>query len=297
MAMVVSRFIVTVDGGGSNTSMALWARSGHMLSRAQGPACNIYRDAEAGFEVIEDLWLEVRSVVGLHPIKERDQATISLGLAGAGLPSARQLVREQFSGFADCLVSGDGYASLIGAFGGGAGAILSVGTGVVGCRIDHKGVYQQLGGWGFPVGDRGGGAWLGMQLIADYLQMRDGAGLIEDSGLWSIVEEKIGKNKPEVLLWLQKAQPADFAELAPFIVEAASHEDEEAVDLIHYAIDEIRRLSVPLIGDPPLPLQITGSLGRALRPWLSLQEADARASPHRGALLIGLGEVAAEFED
>lgn len=294
--MTAARFILTVDGGATKTSMAIWTRAGDLLSKAHGPACNIFQDTTGSVATIESLWGELHSVVGLNHTTDRDKVALSLGVAGASLPVARQACRQAFSDFQDCFISSDGYVSLAGAFGGGPGAVLAIGTGIVGCRFNEDGSFTQLGGWGFPVGDRGSGAWLGLQLLSDYLQARDGVGEVSDSSLWAVIEDRIGEDREQILTWLSVATPGDFATFAPAILEAASDNDREAVDLVTCALDEINRLGRQLVGDPPVPLQITGSLGRAVKPLLSLAESTARPSPHRGALLVGLGDVKPEFE-
>jgi len=294
--MTTTRFILTVDGGATKTSMAIWTGAGDLLSKANGRACNIFQDTAGSIAAIEALWGELHSVVGLDRTTDRDKVTLSLGVAGASLRAARDACRDAFADFRHCLISSDGYVSLAGAFGGGPGAVLAVGTGIVGCRFDADGSYTQLSGWGFPVGDRGSGAWLGLQMLADYLQARDGVAAIAESSLWPIIEERIGNDREQILAWLSRATPGDFATFAPAILDAATNKDAEAVDLVTCAVDEIHRLGRQLVGDPPVPLQITGSLGRALKPLLSLEESSARASPHRGALLIGLGDVRPEFE-
>ena len=295
--MANARFILTIDGGGTKTTAAFWTASGHLLTRARGNASNIYQDCEASIAVIDQLWQGIPSVVGLEPGSGRAEVALSLGLAGASLPAARSAVREKFAGFQQCFISTDGYAALIGAFGGGPGAIVTVGTGAMGCRIDESGKFDVLGGWGFPAGDRGSGAWLGLQLISDYLQAKDGIGLIGESVLWPLVDRTIGQHRNDILAWLKAATPGDFASFAPAIVNAAREGDEEALDLIHAAAEEITRLADKVTYDGQLPLQITGSLGRALKPWLDLNEGSARASPHRGAFIIGTGEAPPEFSD
>lgn len=290
-----ARFILTVNGGGSKTTAAFWTRDGHLLSRAHGAACNLTNPS--GLTVIEKLWGEMCGVVGLDVRSGRDKVVISLTVANAGLASARELCRASFAGFAGCYLSTHDYGALVGAFGGGSGAVMVVGRGVSGCRMTTLGGVESFGGWGYPAGDRGGGTWLGMQLISDYLQWRDGTADIPESILWPKLEEVIGTDRGQLLTWLNGAGADEFAIWPPAILEAAGMGDALAVDLVNAAAAELKAFARRLRGDPPLPFQITGQLGRALRPWLAIEEDTARASPHRGALLIGQGEIAPQFED
>jgi glucosamine kinase len=62
----------------------------------------------------------------------------------------------------------------LGAHGGGPGAIVAAGTGSIDEALRHDGEHVSVGGWGYPVGDEGSGAWLGMCAMREAQLASDG---------------------------------------------------------------------------------------------------------------------------
>ena len=141
---------------------------------------------------------------------------------------------------------GDGYAALASAFGNAPGALIVVGTGVAGIVREANGTVRSASGWGFPAGDRGGGAWLGFSLVQAWLERLDGYPHPE-STLWQAIASRAGESRPAVLTWLKRASPADFADLAPAIVAAG---DETANRLLKDAARHIQNLAASLLPPP-----------------------------------------------
>ena len=63
---------------------------------------------------------------------------------------------------------------LLGAHEGRPGAIVAAGTGSVGEALRRDGLRVAVGGWGFPVGDEGSGAWLGLRAMRETHRAIDG---------------------------------------------------------------------------------------------------------------------------
>ena len=75
-----------------------------------------------------------------------------------------RLTKSDHPGAAGALrVSTDAYIAALAAHSGSPGAVIIVGTGSVGYRIEAAGHCRLVGGWGFPIGDEGSGAWIGRQ--------------------------------------------------------------------------------------------------------------------------------------
>jgi glucosamine kinase len=124
-----------------------------------------------------------------------------------------------------------------------------------------------LGGWGFPIGDRGGGAWLGFRLVGDWLERRDGLSPITADGpLWEAVRARLGETRPDILAWLRRARPTDFAGLTPAIVAAAAQGDAYADALLDEAAAHLLRLAQALRPSPTEPLCLSGGLASVLAP-------------------------------
>ena len=85
--------------------------------------------------------------------------------------------------FARLILRSDGYTSCLGAHGGRNGAVIAIGTGVVAYQIEGD-KECKVGGWGFPQGDEGSGAWLGLEAVRLTLHWLDGRG--EPSPLFGV---------------------------------------------------------------------------------------------------------------
>ena len=275
-------FIFVVDGGASKTDTELRRRDGIVLARHRAGPCNLFHNAAFGLDAIASAWETCAAKAGFEPNALAAESWISAGLAGLSVVGGRDRFHAAFAGFGHRLLSSDGYTSLVGAFGQAPGALLSIGTGAVGCRFDAQGRYIQLGGWGFPIGDRGGGAWLGRQLVTEWLEHRDGAGQGSGSpALWQYVEDRLGEDRPTILEWLRQATPGGFAALVPGLLWAAESGDAVAIDLLKAAAGHLARLATALLDGQTLPVALAGGLAPAMASYLSAALGAGCAWPPR----------------
>jgi glucosamine kinase len=294
--------ILAVDGGGTKTEAALLDAAGAVLARTRTGPCNLYQDAAAGLAAVEAAWQACAASAGLDPAKDRARVTLSAGLAGVTAADAPARFHARFAGFARRFLSSDGYLALLGAFDGAPGALLSIGTGVVGYRLQRDGRIRSASGWGFPVGDRGGGAWLGFALAADWLEALDGYGPIAAAHpLARELARRAGTERSAILAWLRAARPAEFAALARPIVDQAAAGDAYARALMDRAADHLARVARALEPMPSEPLVLAGGLAPAFAPLLAarlggaLLAAERMPSPLHGGFLVGIGRAAPEF--
>ena len=144
-----------------------------------------------------------------------------LGLAGVVDEADAAAVAEALPlEFAE--VGDDRRATLVGALGDADGTVAGVGTGSFLAR--RSGMDMQLvGGWGLRLGDEASGAWLGRRLLTSVLEVVDG--LREPT---SLTEETFGsfrRSPGGIVRFSLESAPADFAALAPRIVDAAGAGD------------------------------------------------------------------------
>ncbi len=289
------RFIFVVDGGATKTEAELRLLDGTVLAAARTGPCNLYQDAQAAIASVRAAWVDCGGGASAS------ETIISAGIAGSSAAGAPALFHSAFAEFAGSYLSGDGYTALVGAFGAEPGALLSIGTGVVGCRFDAVGHYTQLGGWGFPVGDLGGGAWLGLHLVGAWLEHLDGSATEAGSpSLWHAVGLRLGSNRREILAWLRAVRPDGFASLVPDLLREADAGCDVALRLRGEAVAHIARLARAISGEQLLPVALSGGLAAALEPHLRAElgerlQALRRISPLDGAWRIALGERPAEF--
>ncbi len=294
--------ILAVDGGGTKTRAALLEADGTPVVEHTGGPCNLFQDPDAGLAEIRALWNRLAAAAGLDPAATATTA-LSAGLAGANAPGSLARFKASFPDFAACHLSTDGYTTLLGATGGKPGGLLAIGTGVVGYRLHGPGQVQKLSGWGFPIGDRGSGAWLGWRAIGDWLEFKDGYADQPQSSLWPIIEAQLGATTAGILGWLKPARPGDLAAFAPAVIAAAEAGDPKAGDLLAEAAAHHRRLARAMTPTPHEPLVLAGGLAPVFRPALeaalgdALADATRTASPLAGAVLIAQGRNPAEFTD
>lgn len=275
---------VVVDGGGSGCRLGAFDTHGTLCARAtEGPASLSLGE--------EQTWLHIRR--GLSTLADQlgEPADwlprrLSLGLAGA-LQSKR---RERFLALVPASIEitlvTDGHAQLLGATGGAPGACLAVGTGSVLHWLDAGGDLGMAGGWGFPMGDEGSGAWLGFQLINAYLWHRD----TRRPGtpvptLLRTLEERIGREVSDVQAWSTNQRSTEVASLAPLIVSAAQYGDALAHSLLERGAEQCERLIA--VAPDTLPIHLVGGLADTYRPRLRASTRARLATP-RGDAFSGL---------
>jgi glucosamine kinase len=301
MPMTEEPLILAVDGGATKTRAALSTKAGTVLGEQVGGPCNLFQDPAGGLAEIRVLWQRLATGAGLDADVAAARTTLSAGLAGANAAGSKERFAAAFVAFATNHLSTDGYTSLLGATGGRPGALLAIGTGVVGYRLHASGDLAKLSGWGFPVGDRGGGAWLGLAAVGDWLEARDRYPDAPDSTLWPRLQALLGDSTADILDWLKAARPAEFASLAPIVIDAASTGDAKAQALLAIAAGHHVRLALALAPSPAEPLVLGGGLAGVFRGAIetalgpALADAGHTASPLDGARLIALGQSPAEF--
>jgi len=80
-------------------------------------------------------------------------------------------------GAARTVVCSDALSSLVGGVGAvRAGAVVAAGTGAVAFGTDFADVWRRVDGWGHVLGDRGSGAWVGLEGLQAALRTSDGVG-------------------------------------------------------------------------------------------------------------------------
>ncbi|MDQ6714987.1 MAG: hypothetical protein M3Z83_02625, partial [Actinomycetota bacterium] len=73
------------------------------------------------------------------------------------------------------VVCTDALSSLVGALGAvRPGAVVAAGSGAVAFGTDFAEVWRRVDGWGHVLGDRGSGAWVGLEGLRAALRARDG---------------------------------------------------------------------------------------------------------------------------
>ncbi len=265
---------VGVDGGGSGTRARLRAQHGPVQGYGTAGPSGLSQG-------ISQAWRHVQAAVAAafadagQPQPPLADMALGLGLAGAGVQVQREAFLAADPGYACCLLDTDAATLLAGAHAGGPGIVVTSGTGSVAARRDTTGRVHQAGGWGFPVGDEGSGAWLGlraMQAAQAALDGRQARGPLAERVL-----QATGADAAAVLAWCAAAGQHAYAQLAPLVFDAAEAGDPAAQSLLKAAAAELGRLAQALQdGAKPLPVVVGGSVGLRLQPfWPATLQAQA----------------------
>ncbi|WP_027672110.1 BadF/BadG/BcrA/BcrD ATPase family protein [Rheinheimera baltica] len=274
-------WILTVDGGGSKTLARLTNSStGQHWQQYAGPA-SLTNDFSLALSNINQLSRTLCQQAGISS----QQVVAVMGLAGAGNPQQHQQASQQLvKHYSHFLLTTDAKTSLYGANLGQPVLVVALGTGSVAMRLQADGIEQQVGGWGFNIGDEGGGAWLGKQLVRELLWQVDSLAGIT-SPLLDAVAEKIGNDAASLLPWLKTASPNDFAALAPLVFHYAQ-QCLLADTLLQRHAEAVQQLLWHGREQFDLPVVLLGGLADITAPRLSLP-CQALLQPAKGSALDG----------
>jgi N-acetylglucosamine kinase-like BadF-type ATPase len=105
--------------------------------------------------------------------------------------------------------------------------------------VDATGKGLLVGGWGYLLGDEGGGYWIGLQALKALAKVYDGAlEMQQGQMLAKYVSEMLELRYPKDLLkWLYKGEPPtrDVARLAEVVFHAFEEGDQLADGIIQHA--------------------------------------------------------------
>jgi len=259
------RYLIGVDGGGTLTRACVAGPDGRVLAvGAAGPSALGQGTAQAWSNVslAIDRAFHAAAMASWHV----GECAIGLGLAGAIVESRRREFVEAAPPFAALELASDGYTMLLGAHAGGPGAVVSAGTGSIGEALGRDGRHVVIGGCGYPVGDEGSGAWLGMRAVREAQHALDGRA--QAGALVGAVLADTGGNRDRLLAWCERAGQHAYASLAPLVFAAAA-EDTCAARLLDEAARALDGIALGLDPDAGLPLVVAGSIGTRLADRLS----------------------------
>jgi glucosamine kinase len=289
-------FTIGVDGGGSGTRAWVARVHGPLLGRGDaGPS--------ALGQGIEQAWRNVE-IAARGAFDDADipwpgwaKCAAVCALSGVSNPPWREAFLAADRGFALLDAETDSFAMLYGAHGGKPGAIVAAGTGSIGEVLRPDGSRQTVGGWGFPVGDEGSGAWLGLHAVRHAQAALDGR---ERGGpLARFVYLRCGSHRDALQAWCETAGQFAYAQLAPAVFEYEPvdptaqrlvREALAALEAIAHALDPLGRLPVAFAGS------IAHRLAPRVSPALKRRLVEPAESPAAGALALARRLVHKETE-
>lgn len=255
------RYLIGVDGGGTGTRARVQDLAGTRIGQGTAGPSGLSQGVDQAWRHI-GLAIAAAFAAAEQPAPPPADCALALALAGAERSSNRDTFLAADPGYALCLLENDALGALRGAFSGRPGRVVAAGTGSVGAARWADGTMRLIGGWGFPIGDEGSGAWLGVRAIQHAQAVMDGRAA--SGALARAIWSRCGSTPPRLLDWSLGSGQHAYAQLAPLVFELAA-QDPVAERLLQGAADELALLAQAL--QPPgqgLPLVVYGSIGGLL---------------------------------
>jgi len=170
----VHMHVLGIDAGGTKTVCLLADDSGRVLAESHGGGANLQASGELAVEkVLHQVMDDTLSQRDVRP------DAICLGIAGVDRPSDAQAVQGIMRriGFkARVTVVNDALVALVAGAGEQAGVVIVAGTGSIAYGVDASKRACRAGGWGYLLGDEGGGFWIGRAALSAVVRAFDGRG-------------------------------------------------------------------------------------------------------------------------
>ncbi|HET9231575.1 MAG TPA: BadF/BadG/BcrA/BcrD ATPase family protein, partial [Vitreimonas sp.] len=278
-----AQLFLGVDGGGSRCRARLETAEGARLGEGLSGPATMRLGLDATLASIMDATRQALAQAGLdESVLARTYAGI--GLAGTGHEGARAALESWRHPFAGAWFEGDGYLALLGAFGGGPGGVVIVGTGSI--AVTHLGGKTvRIGGYGFPVSDEGGGAALGLAALQRALRSWDGRAEVSD-----FTREVLGRfpDPSAIASWIGEATATDYATFAPVVVKHAAAGDSDARELMNQSGARIAELAQALFMLGVRRVALWGGLAEHVAPYLPREVRERLSAPKADAMAGGI---------
>ena len=254
--MTAPRFVLAVDGGGTNTQALVADLEGRVLARGLGPSSNVHNvgfdsASQALATAIDGALAQVRGAQAAGAARppaggrwgSAGIASACFGLSGVDSAADEEQVsrwlREQAIAPRIRVVN-DSELVLAGGTPAGWGVALISGTGSVCLGRTAEGRSARVGGWGPLLGDEGSGYHIASLALRRATQAADGRA--EAPGLLKGVLRHWSLPEPAALIRHVHAPTttaSDIAALATIVLDLAGRNDATALEVIAEAAREL----------------------------------------------------------
>ncbi|MCL4505896.1 MAG: BadF/BadG/BcrA/BcrD type ATPase [Chloroflexi bacterium] len=264
--MTSQQLLLGVDSGGSKTRVVLADEHGDPLGTGLAGCSNYQYAGEAA--AVAEIEIGIDAAFAQAGLARRTVDFACFGIGGADTPEdtakARQWVADNHWA-AHCLAVNDGMLPLYAACPDGQGVSVIAGTGAIMWAQTLDGRIARASGWGYLLGDEGGGWQLGHEALRHVARAADGRGPA------TLLTERVlafwGLHSPFDLinrLYQADVTPGDIASLAKVVVDCAAAGDAIALQIARAGADELA-LAAKTVMDAlslrlPLTLAYSGSL-------------------------------------
>jgi N-acetylglucosamine kinase-like BadF-type ATPase len=166
--------VLGIDAGGTKTVCLLADDRGRVLSEARGSGANLATSGEVEVErVLRDVVTQALGDRNVH------LDAVCLGIAGVDRPrdaAVANAIMGRIGASTRTIVVNDALVALVAGAGDEPGVVVVAGTGSIAYGRDAAGRAARAGGWGYLLGDEGGGFWIGRAALSAVVRQFDGRG-------------------------------------------------------------------------------------------------------------------------
>lgn len=268
------QLFIGVDGGGTKCRACLYTSDLEIRgSGVGGPANPFHGEAQAQASIVSAV--EMALVDAGLPVSTIANLIVGAGLAGVNVPAVFESMNAWQHPFKKLYLTTDLHIACIGAHNQNKGAVIVCGTGSCGYSFVN-GKETMIGGHGFLLGDKGSGAWLGLEAIKAVLLAHDYLG--PTTMLSKLICNYLQAEGIVIVEKMSAAKSSDYAQLARFIFEAVKENDEVATNILREGAAYIDAVAEQLWETQPSRMSIIGGLSEYLTPWLK-PDVIAKLSP------------------
>jgi N-acetylglucosamine kinase len=238
--------VLGIDAGGTKTVCLLADAEGRVVAEARGGGANLQSVGE--LEVEKVLYAAMEAALAGRDVAP---AAICLGIAGVDRPADAETIRSIMHrvGYkARTLVVNDALVALEAGAADQPGVVIVAGTGSIAYGRNRSGQAARAGGWGYLIGDEGGGFWIGRSALASVVRQFDGRG--PATQLTALVLQHMGLASPTELIheiYYRDLHRRAIAGLAALVHQAASQGDAVAAQILVRAGTELASAAASVI--------------------------------------------------
>lgn len=256
-----------IDGGASSAKWVVIDQSQTVITRGVSAAIDGHLYRPESLDRFNNCLSEIKQSIGDSKI-----GAVTIGITGYGSAQAIHDRISQFFPRANIASSTDIALAYRGEFELGEGIFLYAGTGSVAIHITGDEKEMTSGGWGYLLGDEGGGFWIGREALR-HLARNAENGIELDEFSQEIAKIIGGATWSDIREFTYSKNRSEIAQLSRIVVSLAQINNKIAAGIIseaaRYLVGLVERLDERLKGIE-LPVKFGGGISSSI-PKLQLE--------------------------
>lgn len=250
-----------IDGGASS---AKWVLLDHndpsKIKRGVSEAIDGHLYRAESYERFKAFLLEIKNSIGSQTVE-----SVTLGITGYGSPETIHKSILEIFPESNVKSSTDIELAYRGEFEVGKGILLYAGTGSIAIHIDIDQKVFTTGGWGYLLGDEGGGFWIGREALRHLAENSESGRNLDE--LSQIIARRIGGSTwSHIREFTYSMNRSEIAALSKEVVALADNQEDSAIQIIEQACLALSSLVKRMqhrLGNNSLPVKFGGGISNA----------------------------------